>query len=212
MSMIGMVRQISDGLIQRLQFNPNLIYEVISPAEDVAAIVDPHFPPLRLVIGDEDDDVEDAPGTDSDDGTGIDEGDDRNTSDEHQSDVLCLERSWHGIHYLLTGSAEGVSPPVDFLLMGGLEIGGVDLGYGPARSFTSKETRRIAEALAKIEPESLGEQFDGAAMSAQMVYPVVWHDEPEDENVEWLTEVYRELREFVAQAAKARLGLLVYLC
>ena len=59
-------------------------------------------------------------------------------------DLFALDKSWHGIHFLLTGSAEGVRPPVDFILMGGREIGDLDLGYGPARAFTSAETKQIA--------------------------------------------------------------------
>ena len=46
-----------------------------------------------------------------------------------------LEKAWHGLHYLLTGDAWGGGPPLNFIVMGGDEIDGVDTGYGPPRTF-----------------------------------------------------------------------------
>src|SRR5687767_14577361 len=47
--------------------------------------------------------------------------------------VTDLDKAWHGIHYLLTGTAAEGGKPLDFLVSGGREVGNVDIGYGPAR-------------------------------------------------------------------------------
>ena len=44
-----------------------------------------------------------------------------------------LDKSWHGIHYLMTGSVWGSDSPLDFLISGGTNVGDIDLGSGPAR-------------------------------------------------------------------------------
>ena len=77
-----------------------------------------------------------------------------------------VDKSWHGMHYLLTGSAEGGTPPLDFLLEGGQTVGDEDVGYGPARVFTAAETRSIAAAVAAISDEELRARYDPSAMDA----------------------------------------------
>jgi uncharacterized protein DUF1877 len=42
---------------------------------------------------------------------------------------LSLEKSWHALHYLLTGTAEQAPPPLGNVIMGGEEIG-EDRDYG----------------------------------------------------------------------------------
>lgn len=46
--------------------------------------------------------------------------------------TLRLEKSWHVLHYVLSGSAEVVTSPLSQALLGGREVGN-DVGYGPAR-------------------------------------------------------------------------------
>ena len=71
---------------------------------------------------------------------------------EDRADVR-LDKAWHGIHFVLTGSGWGGEPPLNFMVSGGTEVGDEDMGYGPARAFTSAEVPRIHEALAAIPPE-----------------------------------------------------------
>jgi hypothetical protein len=44
-----------------------------------------------------------------------------------------LEKSWQGIHYLLTGTAWEGDPPLNFLLAGGREVD-IEIGLGPPAS------------------------------------------------------------------------------
>ena len=65
--------------------------------------------------------------------------------DEPGEDGLNLEKSWHVLHYLLTGKAEEAPGPLGNAILGGTEIGG-DLGYGPARFLTPQQVREVAVA------------------------------------------------------------------
>jgi hypothetical protein len=58
-----------------------------------------------------------------------------------------LEKAWHGLHYLLTGTAWETDGPAAFIVAGGREIEGSNGGYGAARLFTPDQTRQIETAL-----------------------------------------------------------------
>lgn len=52
-----------------------------------------------------------------------------------------LDKSGHGIHYLLTGSDGEGDPPLNLLVSGGKTIGDIEVGYGPARALTSQQVQ-----------------------------------------------------------------------
>jgi Domain of unknown function (DUF1877) len=76
---------------------------------------------------------------------------------------LNLEKSWHVLHYLLTGETEEAQPPLGNAILGGKEIGD-DLGYGPARFLTPQQVQEVASALASMKKEDLASRFDLDAM------------------------------------------------
>jgi Domain of unknown function (DUF1877) len=125
---------------------------------------------------------------------------------------LDIDKAWHGIHFLLTGSAWEGEPPLDFVVAGGTPIGDVDLGYGPARALSSTEVRTLAQALEAIPPAELHSRFAPEAMMNADIYPAIW-DRPldEDDTRGYLVEFYEALRDFVLEAAREREALLVFL-
>jgi hypothetical protein len=86
-------------------------------------------------------------------------------------DGLSLEKSWHVLHYLLTGKAEEAPPPLGNAILGGREIG-EDLGYGPARFLTPEQVREVAAALASISKDDMRKRFDLKVMMTVNIYPV----------------------------------------
>src|SRR5579859_1183536 len=71
-------------------------------------------------------------------------------SDVPSNDRVVLNKAWHAIHFVLTGSRLGGSAPLNFLVDEGTPVGAVDVGYGPARVLTSDQVRQLADALAAI--------------------------------------------------------------
>lgn len=120
-----------------------------------------------------------------------------------------LEKSWHGLHYLLTGSATEGSGPLAFLLQGGTEIGEDD-GYGCPRLIEPDGVRAIDAALSAVTDDVLWNRFDADAMESEGVYPGVW-DEDEEELREEYTTYFGELKGLIGRAHAGGMGVLVAL-
>jgi hypothetical protein len=123
-----------------------------------------------------------------------------------------LDKAWHGIHYLLTGTAWEGEHPRGFLVNGGRGVGSVDVGYGPARVLTAAQTREVLDAVRELSDEDLEARFDPQDMLAKQIYPEIWAREPEeDDGVAYLIEHFRTLRSFLTQAVGEGLGVVVHI-
>jgi len=87
-----------------------------------------------------------------------------------------LDKAWHALHYLLTGSARDGEGPLAFLLKGGTPVGDEDLGYGPARVFQPPEVAAIADALADVSQRTLLPRFDLKKLERLELYPGRWSE------------------------------------
>jgi hypothetical protein len=117
---------------------------------------------------------------------------------------LNLEKSWHVLHYLLTGKPEDAPPPLGNAILGGKEIG-PDLGYGPVRFLDPDEVREVASALSTITSEDLARRFDLQAMIAANIYPV--RDESE---LQMAQEYFQHLARYYSEAVAAGNAMLLY--
>ena len=123
-----------------------------------------------------------------------------------------LDKAWHGIHYLLTGTAYEGDGPISYLLTGGEAVGDIDVGYGPARALTPTEVEEFRKALAVTSPESLRSRFNPAEMKELGIHPDIWDRDPaEDDTLGYCLEYYKVLRDFVDNVAAKKLDLLIYL-
>ena len=123
-----------------------------------------------------------------------------------------LDQAWHGIHYLLTGTAWDGDLPRGFLVSGGTPAGHVDAGYGPARVLTARETRAVHEALGALSDEELAARFDPVDMRAKQIYPTrIWSDDGgEEDTLGYLLGHVGRLRSFLERAAQANVGIVIY--
>jgi len=110
-----------------------------------------------------------------------------------------LDKSWHGLHYLLTGETYGGKPPLSQAVLGGTEFG-EDGGYGPARYLPAEDVHAIAEALGRIAPDALTQRFNPDDMEARQIYPDIWVREG-DEALDFLLDGFAGLQAFYAGAA-----------
>lgn len=112
---------------------------------------------------------------------------------------LDLDKSWHGIHYLLTGTAWEIGEGAGTAILGGDEIG-EDGGYGPARLLCPETVRTVAAALDALDIETLRARFDPHAMAAADIYPKGW-GQGTDEFDSYLAPNFAELSRFYRTAA-----------
>jgi hypothetical protein len=119
---------------------------------------------------------------------------------------VSLEKSWHGLHYLLTGEVWEGTGPLAFLLSGGEQLDDDD--ESPLRWFSPAEAGEIHEAISKVSDNQLWSRFDAEEMERQQIYPGIW-DEPESDLKDEYLEYFHQLKQVVAAAVKSGQGLLV---
>lgn len=122
------------------------------------------------------------------------------------------DRAWHAIHFLLTGTAWGGEPPLNFCASGGTPIGEEDVGYGPARALRAADVAALHAQLKRIDTATLVSRFDGARMDALEIYPQGWTGfDPKGPDAESITDAYEQIVALVAKGASAGRGMLVWL-
>lgn len=119
--------------------------------------------------------------------------------DEMPDPELDLDKSWHAIHYLITGTAWDVSEGAGAAILGGDEIG-EDNGYGPARLLSSDKVRAVAVALDAIDVDTLRSRFDPDALATADIYPAIWTQADADFD-NYLAPYFVQLQSFYARAS-----------
>ncbi|MDD3119482.1 MAG: YfbM family protein, partial [Victivallales bacterium] len=128
------------------------------------------------------------------------------------NEMIDIDKAWHGIHFLLTGTAWEGEGPLGFILNDGLPIGDIDVGYGPARAFSAAETQAIGQALEAVSPATLRAAYDPGKFAAMEIYPDIWDDEDDaEENITYLLEHFIAMRQFILHLAARRSGMIVFL-
>jgi hypothetical protein len=202
MGMYVALASLSDATITRLHADPPLVWQIIAP-DDPEAVARargvPKGPGLLARLFGRAPAEAPAPAAPPALVLAHDEG-----------EIVDLDKAWHGIHYLLTGTAWEGDPPLNFLVTGGREVGDDEVGQGPARTYTAAETREIARALAALSDEELRARFAPGEMMRLEIYPEIWDRDPaEDDTLGYLMEYLGLLRTAVATVVERGHGLLV---
>jgi hypothetical protein len=129
--------------------------------------------------------------------------------DEERTNTLDIDKSWHLIHFLLNGDAWEGPWPLGGVILGGTPVSDEDLGYGPARYFTSHEVEDVARALEPISPEELWSRFDADAVRRADIYPQGWSGAEHER--EYISQNYSDLRRYLAAAASRGDALVAWL-
>lgn len=129
-------------------------------------------------------------------------------SDDDETSVD-LDKTWHGIHWLLTGSHDPTDDVTSEVIFGGQPVG-EDLGYGPARLLDPERVRAVASILRALPADELRQRVDLEAMSAADLYPDIWDEA--DVFDEYLAPAYDELRAFYADAAHEGQAVIQTIC
>src|ERR1700730_920648 len=122
---------------------------------------------------------------------------------------VVLNKAWHAIHFVLTGSRLGGAEPLNFLIAEGTPVGEVDVGYGPARVLTSAQVRAIAGGLAALKPEDVATRIDLKKLDDEVIYPGNWQSN--GFGVNYVVENYRQMRDLIVRLADQGLGMVLYI-
>ncbi len=122
---------------------------------------------------------------------------------------LDTDKSWHLIHFLLTGEAWGGAEPLANAVLGGTEVSDEDVGYGPARYLTPAQVGAVAQALADISPDELWGRFDLQRVREADIYPAGWEDNPTERA--YVLEYYSQLRSFFSHTADDGDAMILYI-
>jgi hypothetical protein len=122
--------------------------------------------------------------------------------------VVSLEKSWHGIHFTLTGTPWECDSPLNLLAGGGVPVGDEDVGYGPARLLEPAEVSKVDEALQAISEEEFARRFDTKALAKAEIYPQIW-DEPVEDLKEEYGSYFQQMKQHVGRARQEGHALLI---
>ena len=128
------------------------------------------------------------------------------TSVRRPVEDLDLEKSWHALHFLFTGKADGGLQPMAFMMTGGEDVGEDSWGDPVARLFSPAQVRNIEAFLAALTPDSLSKRYDPSRMTELEIYPGGW----EPDEFEHLRESFEDVRQFVRAAMEAGEWLIVH--
>ena len=120
---------------------------------------------------------------------------------------LDLGAAWHGVHFLLNGSAWGGKPPLFDAVLGGTPLGDPS-SYEPIRYLAPAEVEAVAEALPPSE--HLVQRFTHRAMKQAELYPDGAWDEG-DVLTALLLPAYHDLVLLFTDAAAAGDAVLITL-
>ncbi|HEU0175121.1 MAG TPA: YfbM family protein [Blastocatellia bacterium] len=120
-----------------------------------------------------------------------------------------LDKAWHGIHFLLTGSVWNGAEPLCYLIKGGEVIGTED---DWAWLLRPNQIADWANALSTISADDLRKRYDPMAMAKADIYPSIWdHVDEEQGKLEYLLDHYEVLRSFLDQTKKENKGAIIFI-
>ena len=120
-----------------------------------------------------------------------------------------VDKAWHGLHYLFTGTSDGGEPPIAWAIFGDAELG-ADLGMGGSNFLTPEQVRDVAAALAGFTEDELRQNFNPEQMQAFDIYPdVIWTRDGQAA-LDDVMQHFEPLVKFYAETAARGDGLVIY--
>lgn len=134
---------------------------------------------------------------------------------EEEPEILCIDKAWDGIRFLLTGNSSLEEYPnfdpnnlLNNVIFGGQTLGeNIDLGYGPCRYLTPAQVVEVNQALLKITKEELVNKYNSKIFQESEIYPFKW----EEADLEYLLEYWNEIILYYRDASNRGNGMLFYI-
>ncbi len=117
-----------------------------------------------------------------------------------------VDKAWHGIHFLLTGTAWGGKGPLAFIATGGESF---DFEDRELRVIDRLQVKEIAGALAALNLDELFSAAIPANFGANDIYPDIWSSEPKEECIGYVVDFLKDLVAFMQASATGNLAVIV---
>lgn len=134
--------------------------------------------------------------------------------DENNSKYLLdIDKTWHAIHYTLTGTQYEIEDDEDVshLILGGVPVSEEDMGYGPARLFTKEQVVLLNNALKEWDETCFRQNFNMEGMFEEEIYPLIEGQDEEEEFFSYVWPYFKWIKEFFQEAAKEEQYVLTFL-
>lgn len=132
---------------------------------------------------------------------------DAGAGEGHEDD---LDKSWHILHYCLTGDLGGGTHPLGFITYGGKNLP-TDWGYGPPRVFNSEQVVKIHDVLAEVTHDTLKTQWAKVGGDNQALYLGDVIAEEGDEGFEYVIQNFDRLKGFLKFCVDRQLGFMTFI-
>ena len=132
---------------------------------------------------------------------------DADSGEGHEDDV---DKSWHVLHYCLTGDLGGGTHPLGFITYGGKNLP-TDWGYGPPRVFSSDDATKIRSVLSQVSYDDLKTQWAKVGKDHEALYLGDMIVEEGDEGFEYITQNFDRLQVFLKFCVDRQLGFMTFI-
>jgi hypothetical protein len=114
---------------------------------------------------------------------------------------LEVDKAWHGLHFLFTGTAWEGDEPACFLVQGGSVLGEDADEEALPRVLSPPQVAAFASFLGDLSRDALARRYDPARMMEMKIYPEIWDRDAEaEQNRNYLLDAFDALRGFVVAA------------
>jgi hypothetical protein len=120
-----------------------------------------------------------------------------------------LDKAWHGLHFLLTGTRYEGDEPVCYLVGKGRRIGDFHGEY-EVRWISPSEVANFENALQAIDEQELMRRFDGHAMAQAQIYPTALWERNDEEGRSYVCEKFHALSTFLGEAKSRGEGAIIW--
>ena len=126
--------------------------------------------------------------------------------DELGADFLDIDKSWHGIHFLLTGAVTGGDAPLAWVVFAPTSIG-EEVDHATARLLKPDEVVAVSKALAPITADKLKRKCDWTVMNDREIYPQGWRSGDEA----YIAENFHSLKKLYESAARRHMAIVQWI-
>jgi hypothetical protein len=127
-----------------------------------------------------------------------------------EREEIDLDKSWHVLHFLLTGLAGDGEHPLNLIGRDWPPLANVDNGLGPPMGISPSALRAFHEALADVSNEEILARWDSEAIRSAELYLGDTLADDEVTGREYIDENLSLLRKFVSDCQIAGDGAVAY--